>query len=353
MVSRPGSVCDRMLRSPSSSPPGVAARRRIPEGVEHTRVAARRALVVERAREVVAELERAEQPDAERGASRRTHRSHARRAATASRGPRHQRQSPAAVGGGRCNCSRFRRPCSRTALKPTPVSGRRRACRRVDARRYCATRTRCFAVVFRKNARADGRAARESSASGSELCRNSDGVAVVAERAVELAEVVEVDARQAAHGARRDRVRADRGAKAQRASAPLGSRRSAENLQPRCGDDVRCGRRAAGRFPRARDVTSRRAPLRSAHYRLPTLLHRDRRVFGVEVPVDLDDKHTSLDVSERLRHALAERLGLGAPPPLDDIQLVRKSLDARPRRAGGRRGKLIGGHEVAGRPSST
>ena len=79
----------------------------------------------------------------------------------------------------------------------------------------------------------------------------------------------------------------------------------------------------------------------------PALLHRDWRVFGVEVPVDLDDKHTSLDVSERLRHALAERLGLGAPPPLDDIQLVRKSLDARPRRAGGRRGKLIGGHEVA------
>ena len=65
----------------------------------------------------------------------------------------------------------------------------------------------------------------------------------------------------------------------------------------------------------------------------PTLLHRDWRVFGVEVPVDLDDKHTSLDVSERLRHALAERLGLGAPPPLDDIQLVRKSLDARPRRS--------------------
>ena len=27
----------------------------------------------------------------------------------------------------------------------------------------------------------------------------------------------------------------------------------------------------------------------------PTLLHRDWRVFGVEVPVDLDDKHTSLD----------------------------------------------------------
>ena len=79
----------------------------------------------------------------------------------------------------------------------------------------------------------------------------------------------------------------------------------------------------------------------------PALLHRDWRVFGVEVPVDLDDKHASLDVSERLRHALAERLGLGAPPPLDDIQLVRKSLDARPRRAGGRRGKLIGGHEVA------
>ena len=140
----------------------------------------------------------------------------------------------------------------------------------------------------------------------------------------------------------------ERTARRRERAQPLGSRRSSKisNLAAVMTFGLLVGA-PLGAF--LAPATSR-AAFCAAHP-TPTLLHRDR-VFGVEVPADLDDKHTA-DVSERLRHALAERLGLGAPPPLDDIQLVRKSLDARPRRAGGRRGKLIGGHEVAWSPSST
>ena len=82
------------------------------------------------------------------------------------------------------------------------------------------------------------------------------------------------------------------------------------------------------------------------------------RLFGVEVPA-LDaasaDEATSktynhaLTVSPALHYAVAERLGFAPEQiPIERIELVRRSLDARPLRTGGRRGRLVenGAREV-------
>ena len=109
---------------------------------------------------------------------------------------------------------------------------------------------------------------------------------MVAERAVESDEVVEVDARQAAHAARRDRVRADRvrgeaaSERSRSARAVSGASRRSSNLNAVMTFGLLVGA-PLGAFlaPATRPVprSARRTPP-------PTLLHRDWRVFGVEVP---------------------------------------------------------------------
>ena len=94
-------------------------------------------------------------------------------------------------------------------------------------------------------------------------------------------------------------------------------------------------------------LPSRQLPPRTALVSMRTL---EWRLFGVEVPAEEDAAEASgkynggLNVTEALRNAVAARLDLADPAqmPLDRIQLVRKSLDARPRRERGRRGRLTG-----------
>ena len=69
---------------------------------------------------------------------------------------------------------------------------------------------------------------------------------------------------------------------------------------------------------------------------------REWRVFGVEVPVSASrdvavSYSTGLTISEPVLEALAKRLGIEAEQLRpEDVQLVRRSLDARPERKGGR-----------------
>jgi hypothetical protein len=66
------------------------------------------------------------------------------------------------------------------------------------------------------------------------------------------------------------------------------------------------------------------------------------RLFGVEVPVaettEVDANYNSaLGVTSLLHHAVADQLKIAPESlPMGDVHLVRKSLDARPRRRGGR-----------------
>ena len=86
----------------------------------------------------------------------------------------------------------------------------------------------------------------------------------------------------------------------------------------------------------------------------PTMVNLEWRVFGVDVPV-LDtavdghaDYNKVLNVSAVLHDAVCERLGVDAQKlPIDRIQLVRKSLDARPPRGRGRKSRITTEREVS------
>eukprot|EP00966_Prymnesium_polylepis_P149892 3462513-Prymnesium_polylepis.2 len=92
-----------------------------------------------------------------------------------------------------------------------------------------------------------------------------------------------------------------------------------------------------------------RPPLRALP---PIMVAREWRVFGVEVPFGAADHPTisynqGLSVSEPLLKELAKRLGFDAEKlPVESVKLVRRSLDARPQRSNGRRGRRTGKREV-------
>ncbi|KAL3915252.1 MAG: hypothetical protein SGPRY_007306 [Prymnesium sp.] len=82
------------------------------------------------------------------------------------------------------------------------------------------------------------------------------------------------------------------------------------------------------------------------------MLQREWRVFGVDIPCSATEEPSvtydnGLTVSEPVIEALAERLGLGVDQlSPDQVKLVRRSLDARPKRSSRKKEDRDGGREV-------
>lgn len=82
-------------------------------------------------------------------------------------------------------------------------------------------------------------------------------------------------------------------------------------------------------------------PASARHVGSPAMVSREWRLFGVEVSC----LATAGEANAMLREAVAQRLAVPSEA-LESVTLVRRSLDARLQRAGGRRGGglLTGAH---------